>query len=98
MYSFGMGYEASEKLFIATEVVKEESQPVNITVFMQYDFIKQFFIRGGVSTASGSYFTGVGFTWNKFRLTSAFSWHPQAGPTPAIMLIFFLTQNEKDHE
>ena len=98
IYSFGAGYEASEKLLITTSLVKEENQPVNVNVSMQYAFVKQFFIRGGLTSASASYFAGAGVAWKNYRIDVAADWHPQAGLTPCLLLICALTQSKAEQQ
>jgi hypothetical protein len=98
IYTFGLGYEASEKLFIASEIIKEEDQPVNMNVSIHYAFVKQFFIRAGISSATGSYFAGAGISWKNTRLDLASGWHPQAGLTPSLLFIFMLTHHQTDPE
>ncbi len=87
IYKFGIGYEASEKFFISSEIIKEEDQPVNIDAAFQYNFFKQFFIRAGTSTGTTNSFFGAGISWNNFRLDVTGSYHPQLGFTPGLMLI-----------
>lgn len=98
MYSFGAGYEASKKLLITATLVKEENQPVNVNVALQYAFVKQFFIRGGLTSAAASYFAGAGITWKNFRIDVVADWHPQAGLTPCLLLVFKLTPSKADQE
>ena len=54
VYSFGIGYDASEKFFISAEIEKEEDQPVNVNAGFQYKLIPQLLVRAGVSTATSS--------------------------------------------
>ncbi len=98
LYSFGLGYEASEKLFVGSEIIKEESQPVAINVSLQYAFVKQFFIRCGLSSAVGNCFAGAGIYWKNIRLDIAASWHQQAGMTPSLLLIFKLYQSKFEQQ
>jgi len=86
-YKVGFGYDASDRFFISTEIIKEENYPVNINAGMQYQFMDQFFIRAGVSTASSAAYGGVGIAWNRLRLDISGSYHPQLGWSPGIMLI-----------
>ncbi|MBI2729497.1 MAG: hypothetical protein HYX40_01880 [Sphingobacteriales bacterium] len=87
-YKVGFGYEASDKFFISSEVVKQEYQPVNVNVGFQYNFLKQFLLRAGIATATSNSFVGVGLTVKQFRLDVAASYHPQLGFTPGILLLF----------
>lgn len=87
-YSFGVGFDASDKLFATTELVKEENQNLNVNVGFQYQFIRQFFIRAGIATQTTNYFLGLGFRLKDFRLDIATSYHPQLGFTPGLLLLY----------
>ena len=54
VYAVGLGYEASDKFFISTEIEKEEDQPVNVNAGLQYKFIPQLLARVGMSSATSS--------------------------------------------
>ncbi|MEO7312583.1 MAG: hypothetical protein ABIX01_19510 [Chitinophagaceae bacterium] len=87
-YSFGLGFEVSDKLFISSEMVKEESLPATVNAGLQYRFIKQFFARTGVSTATNSVYAGIGFNLPGFRIDLNTSYHPQLGLSPGVLLLF----------
>jgi hypothetical protein len=87
VYSFGLGYEASNNFLISVEMVKQEDLPVNVNVGMEYDFAKQFFARFGIATEKSSPFAGAGICWNNFRIDVSASYHPQLGLSPGLMLI-----------
>src|SRR6185437_5526859 len=87
IYSFGLGYEASDNFSISIEMVKPEDLPVNVNVGMEYDFAKRFFARFGISSQNGSPFAGAGVSWENFRLDASASYHPQLGISPGLMLI-----------
>lgn len=88
IYKAGLGYEASDKFFISTEVVKQEDQEVNVNIGFQYNFLRQFLIRGGIATATNNSFVGVGLSVKQFRLDVAASYHPQLGFTPGLLVLF----------
>jgi len=88
IYSFGLGYDASEKFFIGTEIQKEEDQPVNVNIGLQYSFDKKLFARAGLSTATSSFFLGAGFMLNGCRIDVTASMHPSLGVTPGMLLIY----------
>jgi hypothetical protein len=87
IYKFGIGYEASEKFIISTEIIKEEDQPVNVTAGFEYNFMKQFFVRAGTSTETTNSYVGAGISWKSFRLDITGGYHPQLGFTPGLLLI-----------
>lgn len=95
-YSFGMGFEASDKLFVTGELVKEEGQSVNVNAGFQYQFVKQFFIRAGIATQTTNYFMGLGFRLKDFRLDVASSYHPQLGFSPGLMLLYAFGKKSGD--
>lgn len=86
-YKVGLGYDASELFFVSAEIMKEEDRPVNLNAGVQYRFIKQFFARAGISTASSTAYGGVGISWNNLRLDISGSYHPQLGLSPGLLLI-----------
>lgn len=86
-YKVGLGYDVSDNFFISTEIVKEEDFPVNVNTGMQYRFMKQFFARAGVASATSTSYAGVGISWNNFRLDVTGSYHPQLGLSPGLLLI-----------
>ncbi len=94
IYTTGIGYEVSDKVFISTEISKEEDRPVNINAGMQYIFADKFFARMGVATGTGNYFFGLGVQWKTFRVDAVTTWHAQLGFTPAIMLLFNFHKND----
>lgn len=87
-YKFGLGYDASEKFFVSAELVKQEDFPVNMNAGFQYQFAKQFFARGGISSANTVGYAGVGLAWNNLRLDISGSYHPQLGISPGLLLIY----------
>lgn len=93
-YKVGLGYDASDKFFISTELVKEENLPVNLNAGMQYRFAKQFFARAGIASANSVSFAGFGLAWNNLRLDVSASYHPQLGVSPGLLLIMNLGRKE----
>lgn len=88
VYGFGIGFEASEKFFISTEIQKEEDQPVNVNAGFQYKFIPQLLVRGGMATATSTAWLGLGLTLQSFRIDLTSTYHPQLGITPGILMLF----------
>jgi hypothetical protein len=98
VYSFGMGYEASENFLLTAEIVKQEDLPVNVNAAVQYNFAKQFFARFGIASQNESPFGGAGVSWDNFRLDVSASYHPQLGLSPGMMLIINLKHKEIESE
>ena len=88
VYKGGFGYEASQKVFLSTEIIKEEDKPVNVRAGLQYNFAEAFFVRTGISTNAAFYYLGAGLSWKNVRLDVTASYHSQLGITPGLLLIF----------
>ncbi len=88
----GLGYEASDKVFVSVEVVKQQDQPVNINAGLQYNLHEKVLLRAGIATATNSSFAGVGLLFGKMRLDLSASHHPQLGFTPGLMLIYIFNK------
>jgi hypothetical protein len=95
VYTAGFGYEASEKFFFSTEIVKEEDQPVNVNTGLQYKIIPQLFARMGVSSATSSGWLGVGMQLRSFRIDVSASYHQQLGITPGLLLLYNFNKTNK---
>jgi hemolysin activation/secretion protein len=87
-YTFGLGYDASEKFFLTGELEKEEGQEVNVNLAIHYQLIPQVFIRGGIASLTSSYFAGLGIQLSDFRVDFATSFHPQLGVSPGVVLLY----------
>ena len=92
-YKMGIGYDASDKFFISSEIIKEEDKPVNVIAGLQYRFAKQFFAKGGFISETTSAYAGAGVAWKNLRLDISSSYHPQLGFSPGILLIMNFKKN-----
>lgn len=86
-YTVGLGYDVSDNFFVSTEIVKEEDFAVNVNAGIQYRFMKQFFLRAGIASATSTGYGGAGVSWNNFRLDITGSYHPQLGLSPGLLFI-----------
>ena len=86
-YKFGLGYDASDKFFISSEIIKEEDKPVNVIAGLQYHFAKQFFVKAGFISESTIAYAGAGVAWKNLRLDISSSYHPQLGFSPGLLFI-----------
>ena len=88
VYSAGFGYDASKKFFIGAEIQKEENRPVTVNAGMQYAFDEKFFARTGIASATSTFYLGMGFILNGFRIDATASLHPYLGITPGILIVY----------
>lgn len=94
VYSFGLGYDASEKFFCSAEIVKEEDQPVNVNAGIQYKLLPQLLARVGMETATSSAWAGIGVSWKAFRIDVTTTYHPQLGVSPGLLIVFNFNQKQ----
>ena len=94
VYSFGLGYDASEKFYFSAEILKEEDQPVNVNVGLQYKLLPQLLARVGMETATSSAWAGIGISWKVFRIDVTTNYHPQLGVTPGLLMLFNFNQGK----
>ena len=95
VYTVGAGYEPSNKFFMGVDLNKEEDQPVDVSLGMQYIFARQVLARAGISSTGSNYFFGLGIKWKTFRVDAVSTWHPQLGFTPGLMLLFDLKEKKE---
>lgn len=94
-YKFGLGYDASDKFFISSEIIKEEDKAVNVIAGLQYNFAKQFFFKAGFISESTTVYAGAGIAWKNLRLDVSSGYHPQLGFSPGLLLLMnFKTKKE----
>lgn len=95
VYTFGLGYEASDNFFFSAEIEKEENQSVNVNAGMQYKFLPQLMARAGIATNTSNVYFGIGLFMKSFRIDVTTAYHPQLGITPGLLLIFNLPPSPK---
>lgn len=96
VYSFGLGYEASERLFISSEIVKHENLPAGVNAGLQYNLHNQLFVRTGVSSVNSSSNVSVGVNVGFARIDISAAYHAQLGITPGILLLFNLKKPDNE--
>jgi hypothetical protein len=96
IYRFGVGYEASDKLFIGAEIIKQEDLPTGINASLQYNLHRRVFIRSGLSTANNVSYVCLGINTDFGRIDLNTSYHSQLGFSPGILLLFHLKKPEQE--
>ena len=94
-YKFGLGYDASDRFFISSEIIKEEDKAVNVIAGLQYHFAKQFFVKAGFISESTTAYAGAGVAWKNLRVDISSGYHPQLGFSPGLLLIINFKPKEK---
>ena len=88
VYKAGGGYEASDKLLISADIIKQENRSVLVQAGIQFVPDKRLFIRAGITTGTTTPWLGAGWAWNNIRADITGSYHPQLGLTPGLLLLF----------
>jgi hypothetical protein len=95
IYTLGIGYEPSEKFFVAASLQKEEGEGVDFNAGIIYKFDKKLLARTGFAAANSTYYLGLGFQLASMRLDATASIHPHLGISPGLQLLF---QRKKEKE
>lgn len=96
VYSLGLGYEVSDKLFIGGEIIKHEDENIGVKASLQYSLEKSFFIRTGISTINNNSFASAGLNTGFGRIDLNIAFHPQLGFTPGILLSINFKKSEEE--
>jgi len=96
VYKYAMGYEVSNETCISVEIIKEEDRPLYANIGLQYFFAKQFFACIGIETSTASPFGGLGLKWKNIRVDISTRYHPELGFSPALSVVFFTKNEDKN--
>ena len=88
LYRLGIGYEISDKCFLAGDIIKETGKTVNLSLAFQYQVVSKLLFRIGVNTDTGSPSMSLGWLLKLVRVSITGSYHPDLGFTPGVMLTF----------
>ncbi|HEY0068009.1 MAG TPA: hypothetical protein VGB46_11620 [Flavisolibacter sp.] len=94
VYSLGLGFDPSGKLYMGFELCKEESQPVDFRAGLQYAFHERFLARAGLASSSSTFCLGAGIRLGLLRVDATASLHPQAGLTPGFLIHYPFNQGQ----
>lgn len=95
VYTMGWGYDFSTQLFLSGEIVKEENQPVDARIGMQYVIVPALLVRIIVQTATASGWFSAGITRSRCRFDVYTGYHPQLGPSAGILLFYSFNKEDK---
>lgn len=88
IYTAGLGYEPSDKLFIAASLQKIENAVPDFNAGVHYRFDQKLGARVGFSSGASTYYMGLGYQLSSFRLDVTATVHPRLGVTPGIQILF----------
>lgn len=87
IFSMGFGYDISDNVFLGAELIKEEDNPAYLNTTLHYQLIEKLHVRVGITTATHSFYMGIGIRYQQLRLDVTGSFHPQLGITPGLLFV-----------
>ncbi len=88
VFRLGTSYLFSKKFLIAVEGEKDIDNPFRFKTGLEYEPLKNFFIRGGVQTAPIEFSFGFGYHFNQIHLGVGSSYHQILGWSPNFSIVF----------
>jgi hypothetical protein len=89
----GAAYTLSPFLLFCVEAEKDNLHPPVFRAGMEYAFLKQFFLRAGVSGNPALVCMGFGLRIGSLKMDFASSWHPVIGFYPGVGLAYNLSRS-----
>lgn len=90
----GISYKAIEILTFCLEAEKDLDKEVRIKGGLEYQFLKKFSLRSGISSAPFQHHFGLGFTPFNFSLDYALTTHSELGIIHQMSIAYVLKNNE----
>jgi hypothetical protein len=84
----GIGSKLNSQLFAGFEVEMVTGMKPDLRTGLEYEIIKNFWIRGGYRSAMSSFSFGLGYLLHPGKIDIAFSTHEQLGITSNISIVF----------
>lgn len=84
----GALYYFEEHIFATVEFEKDINYDARFKAGVEYGFLKNFFVRGGIATNPTEYGGGVGADYKGFNVDLAFYKHQYLGYTPSIAVSY----------
>ncbi|PID89069.1 MAG: hypothetical protein CSB01_03960 [Bacteroidia bacterium] len=84
----GAMYSFEKDLLFVVELEKELDYKMRLKTGVEYTFLEQFVVRGGVATNPTEFSGGIGVKLQRFNLDLSFYRHQYLGYTPAVALVY----------
>ena len=88
IFRFGFAYKITKDFLATTEAEYNSDTKLNYRIGLEYNTLKDFYIRIGVYTKPATACFGVGYTWNKITLDVAATMNQYTGVSFQSSLIF----------
>ncbi len=87
-YRMGIGYEASSRLFISADWMKQTNLDLQGNIIVLYAFEEGMRLRMGWQTLTSQPIIGAGLYWQHIWTDILMSYHPYLGFTPALQMMY----------
>ena len=88
LFRLGTTYTISKKLFFTVEANKDVDSKIQFRGGMEYEALKNFYLRAGISSNPTELSFGMGYKWKKIQLDAASNYHQVLGFSPAISFTY----------
>ena len=91
----GLAYLPTSAVKLTAEMVKDTDYPASVRAGLEYEVVKQLFLRTGIATKPYTTHFGMGFKGSSFSIDYAFTSHPQLGASHHFTLGYLLSKNKE---
>lgn len=91
----GLAYLPTTLVRVTTELVKDTEYPVSFRAGLEYEVVKQIFLRTGISSKPYTNHFGMGFKGSTFAIDYAFTSHPRLGASHHFTLAYLLKTKDE---
>ncbi len=84
----GSSYTFSKKVLLSGEFEKDLDNPIRFRTGLEYQVLKNFFVRGGFATAPVELTFGFGYKFKQFQLGLGSAYHQILGWSPHFSIVF----------
>lgn len=88
IFTLGASYRLTNELLLAAEVEKNLLYDASLRLGLQYLFLKNYFLRAGLSTTPMLYSFGFGAKWESFGADLAFQFSSVLNPAPLLSVYY----------
>ncbi|MCL7987986.1 hypothetical protein M8998_08550 [Sphingobacterium sp. lm-10] len=86
--ALGVNYLFSEQIYLATDIFWDGRERPDLRTGMEYRLLRNFRLRGGVSSFPLQYYLGLGLLRKKMHIDLAASIHRELGPSPQLGIAY----------
>ncbi len=88
IYRFGLGYSFANKAFVSVEYEKDIEFDTRFKAGLEYNVVKNFFLRTGIKTKPLENSFGLGYVFGNIQTDIAFTNHKELGLTPNVSVLY----------